>query len=119
MSNEHSVDVESRARTHLANERTFHAWFRTGLAVVAFGLAAGQLLTPDVLPGVPLVRILATVALISGTFIVCVGLVRYRANRQRIDRAEFRAAGRSVDVSAAAAATIAVLAVVFVWLLRP
>ena len=31
-----------RARDHLANERTFLAWMRTGLAVVVFGFAIGR-----------------------------------------------------------------------------
>ena len=28
-------DEESRTRTHLANERTFLAWFRTGITLIA------------------------------------------------------------------------------------
>src|SRR5260221_4069285 len=35
-------DDSTRARDHLANERTFLAWVRTGLAVVVFGFAIGR-----------------------------------------------------------------------------
>ena len=35
-------DNSTRARDHLANERTFLAWVRTGLAVVIFGFAIGR-----------------------------------------------------------------------------
>ncbi len=52
MRHEHiGVDSDGRAGTHLANERTYLAWFRTGLTTIALGLAAAQLLTRNVLPG--------------------------------------------------------------------
>ncbi len=38
------TDLESRARTHLANERTFLAWLRTGIALIGLGLAAAKFL---------------------------------------------------------------------------
>jgi uncharacterized membrane protein YidH (DUF202 family) len=53
---EQRVDLESRARTHLANERTFLAWLRTGIALIGLGLAAAQFLERQVLPGLPLIR---------------------------------------------------------------
>ncbi|MFT6564680.1 MAG: putative membrane protein [Actinomycetes bacterium] len=41
----------SRARDHLANERTYLAWIRTGLAVVTIGIVIGEILPPgDRLP---------------------------------------------------------------------
>jgi uncharacterized membrane protein YidH (DUF202 family) len=44
---EHSLEMpqpdnHTLARDHLANERTFLAWLRTGLAVVVFGFAIGR-----------------------------------------------------------------------------
>ncbi|MGN9777743.1 YidH family protein [Micromonospora sp. H33] len=41
-----SVGITPDYRFSLANERTFLAWLRTGLALVAGGLAAAQLLPP-------------------------------------------------------------------------
>jgi putative membrane protein len=32
----------NRARDHLANERTFLAWVRTGVATIVFGFAVGR-----------------------------------------------------------------------------
>ena len=32
----------NRARDHLANERTFLAWLRTGVATIVFGFAIGR-----------------------------------------------------------------------------
>jgi putative membrane protein len=104
------ADPDSRARTHLANERTFLAWFRTGLTTIALGLAAGQFLARDVVSGVPIVTLL-------GVFLVIVGVVRYVSQRRRIEHRTFRPADRAVLISAGAAIAAGVLAVVFLWVL--
>lgn len=114
-----TVDHDSRARTHLANERTFLAWFRTGITLVALGLAAVQFLGSDTPDGPPLVHVLATLVIVTGGFVVAVGLTRYREGRRRIDAEEFSPAWRSITVMAGAAFAITALAIAFVWLLRP
>ena len=111
-----SIDGDSRARTHLANERTFLAWFRTGLALIALGLAAGQFLSNSVADW--LVLGLSITMIATGAVLVVVGLNRYRRNRQAIDQAQFQPATTSVDMATAAAVVAAVLAVVFVWVVR-
>src|SRR5690606_984075 len=45
---------KGKIRTHLANERTYLAWGRTGLTMIALGLGAAQLLDRHVLPAVAL-----------------------------------------------------------------
>ena len=113
-----SVDPDSRARTHLANERTFLAWFRTGITLVALGLAAAQFLGSDAPDGPQLVHVLATVVIVTGGFVVAVGMTRYREGRRRIDAEAFSPAWRSVTVMTGAALTVTALAIAFVWLLR-
>jgi putative membrane protein len=73
------TDPDSRARTHLANERTFLAWFRTGITLIALGLAAAQFLTRNVDPDVPLVEILSTLVIGTGAAAVAIGLYHYRS----------------------------------------
>ncbi len=111
-----AADPDSRARTHLANERTFLAWFRTGITLVALGLAAAQFLARDAAPGVPLVRGLSTIVIGTGAFVVVVGVFRYREGSRRIEAEAFQPAGRSVAIAAAAALAIAALGISFVWL---
>ena len=41
------ADPDSRARTHLANERTFLAWLRTGLALIVLGIGAAQFVSHE------------------------------------------------------------------------
>ncbi len=64
--------VEPDARFTFANERTFLAWSRTSLALLAAGLAVSELLPPFPgvpwgrhLIGIPLILLAAAVALIS------------------------------------------------------
>jgi putative membrane protein len=112
------VDPDSRARTHLANERTFLAWFRTGVTLIALGLAAAQFLARDVEPGFPLVRFLATVVIATGAGAVLIGFYRYRKGRHQIDELGFLPAWTSITVAASAGLVLAVLGAVFVWVLR-
>ncbi|NJD26990.1 MAG: DUF202 domain-containing protein [Chloroflexi bacterium] len=112
-----SSHPDPRATDHLANERTFLAWFRTGLTLIALGIAAGQFLSLDVAPGFPLVRTLSTILVATGAILVGVGTQRYRGNRVRIDQREFRPAGSSVLLATTAALVTAALAIVFIWLL--
>ncbi|OGO58489.1 MAG: hypothetical protein A2V85_07775 [Chloroflexi bacterium RBG_16_72_14] len=110
-------DPDSRARTHLANERTFLAWFRTGVTLVALGLAAAALLAQSTGGDPPLDRELAAVSILIGAFLVVVGAYRYVTGRDRIEAAVFRPAGRSILAASAAILVTAVIALLFVWLL--
>ena len=114
-----TVDGDSRARTHLANERTYLAWFRTGITLVALGLAAAQFLGGEGGDTQRVVRALATLVIGTGAAVMVVGLVRYREGRRRIDASEFRPAWRSLSILTVLALAIAVMGIALVWLLRP
>lgn len=110
-------EPDGRVTDHLANERTFLAWFRTGLTLIALGIAASQFLTLGAAPGFPLVRLLSVVLVATGAALVAIGTYRYRENRTRIDLREFQPAGSSVFIATGAALLTAALAIAFVWLL--
>jgi putative membrane protein len=112
------VDPDSRARTHLANERTFLAWFRTGVTLVALGIAAAQFLAPGTDGGPPVVETLSTIVIGSGGAAIVTGLVRYRVGRRQIDATGFLPAWTSITAAAAGGIALALLAVAFVWLVR-
>jgi putative membrane protein len=114
-----TVDPDSRARTHLANERTFLAWLRTGITLIALGLAAAQFLSRDVEPGVPIVRTLSTLVIAMGAFTVGVGIYRYRVGARRIEAEVFRPANMSLIIASGLAFAIALISIGFVWLLHP
>ena len=97
----------NRARDHLANERTFLAWVRTGAAIVVFGFAIGRfsiaLRQLTALEGHPLHRSGISVwmgagSIVLGVLLVVAGLVRYRQTRTRLDQGAFEPAGFVLDL---------------------
>jgi putative membrane protein len=97
------------ARDHLANERTFLAWVRTGVAIVVFGFAIGRFAVAirqwmqlegqgHVVPTAGLSVWFGTAAIISGVLVCLAGLVRYRRTREQIDSGNFQPAGFVIDI---------------------
>jgi len=97
----------NRARDHLANERTFLAWVRTGAAIVVFGFAIGRfsiaLRQLTALQGHPVHRSglsvwMGAISIVLGVVLVVAGLVRYRKTRERLDAGTFVPAGFVLDL---------------------
>jgi putative membrane protein len=112
-----AVDRDSRARTHLANERTFLAWLRTGLSLVAVGLAAAGFLPVDLVPGFPYVRSFSSLLVLSGTAMVMYGASRYMRAYKQIETGAYDPAGKAVVTIAAIIAVLGILAIPLVLLL--
>jgi putative membrane protein len=82
-----SGPAEPDARFTFANERTFLAWSRTGLALVVAGLGVVQLLPP--FPGVPWGRHLIGVPLIAlGGIVAVAGYAEWVRNQRALRRGE-------------------------------
>ncbi len=97
----------NRARDHLANERTFLAWVRTGAAIVVFGFAIGRfsiaLRQLTALQGHPVHRSglsvwMGATTIVLGVLLVVSGLFRYRKTRDRLDQGMFEPAGFVLDL---------------------
>ena len=70
-------------RTHLANERTYAAWLRTGLSVAAAGIAVAHLLPAEVrAPGLSLT--LGTGFVIAGVVLIAFGAWRYGRTHEEL-----------------------------------
>ncbi len=92
----------NRARDHLANERTFLAWVRTGAAIVVFGFAIGRFAIAmrqlTALEGHPIRTAglsvwIGAVSIVLGVLLVVGGLARYRKTRAQLDAGTFEPAG--------------------------
>src|SRR5438128_8610674 len=97
----------TRARDHLANERTFLAWVRTGVAIVVFGFAIGrfaiairQLMQLEgKLPRTAGLSVwFGTVSIVGGVLLTIAGLIRYRKTRDQLESGTFRPAGFVIDL---------------------
>ena len=97
----------NRARDHLANERTFLAWVRTGAAIVVFGFAIGRFSIAmrqiATMQGHPIRTAGVSVwmgasSIVAGVVLVVAGLVRYRRTRTLLDLGKFEPAGFALDL---------------------
>jgi putative membrane protein len=97
----------NRARDHLANERTFLAWVRTGAAIVVFGFAIGRFSIAmrqlTALSGHPIRTVgfsvwMGASSIIAGVLLVLAGLLRYRKTKVQLDEGKFEPAGFILDL---------------------
>jgi putative membrane protein len=97
----------NRARDHLANERTFLAWIRTGIATIVFGFAIGRFSIAlreflkfqgdsAVTPG--LTTWLGIISTVGGVLLIFAGLNRYRKTKVQLDSNTFEPAGFVIDL---------------------
>ena len=97
----------NRARDHLANERTFLAWVRTGVSIVVFGFAIGRFslamrqltaLQGHEVRTAGMSVWMGAASMVAGVVLVVAGLVRYRKTRTQIDAGTFEPAGFVLDL---------------------
>ena len=103
----HMNENPNRARDHLANERTFLAWVRTGVATIVFGFAIGRfsIAIRELLqiqghkPTTPgITAWLGMISIVGGVLLIVAGLMRYRKTRVQLDTGTFEPAGVIVDL---------------------
>jgi uncharacterized membrane protein YidH (DUF202 family) len=106
-----ATENPNRARGHLANERTFLAWVRTGISIVVFGFAIGRFAiairqflelqgrtsnTTATTAGLSVW--FGTLAIVAGVLLTLAGLFRYRQTRRQLDAGNFQPAGFIIDL---------------------
>ncbi|MGB8494396.1 MAG: DUF202 domain-containing protein [Candidatus Acidiferrum sp.] len=103
------TDNPNRARDHLANERTFLAWLRTGVATIVFGFAIGRfsIALQQILqfegkptPTSGLTAWLGVVAILAGVLAILAGHMRYHQTWAQIERGTFKPPRLTIDLSA-------------------
>jgi putative membrane protein len=109
---------------HLANERTFLAWVRTGIGVIVFGFAIGRFgialrqfsnVTGVAPHGTGLSLWFGTASMALGLALILAGLISYHRTHRAIDAGTFRPADWLM--TATAIMTIALGAALAVYLL--
>ena len=80
---------DATRRTHLANERTFLAWWRTGLTALAAGIALGRVVPELSTKAKALDLAGGVIFTVLGIAFVVYGTYRERAVRTALERGEF------------------------------
>ncbi len=95
-----------RAADHLANERTYLAWLRTGLSMAALGVAVAKFA-----PGRGLHAALSGLVLLAaGLTLILYGTLRYNTVRQQLERDAFTPARFGAVVTMSLATLLVLLA---------
>src|SRR5262249_31180867 len=118
---EHPNVDDPRVREHLANERTFLAWTRTGISMMGFGVVIAKLrylfpanvLTPPV-KGIIHASNVGLAFTIIGLLTVVLSAWRFRVVREEIRAQQYRA---SSSIVVAFTLVTLVLAAVVIWYL--
>ncbi len=92
------ISTSKRVTDHLANERTFLAWIRTGVATIAFGFVVerfglvlrelGIKTNTEIIP-VHLSSIFGIALTVLGVIMMIVALLNFLHNRRSIDAEQF------------------------------
>jgi putative membrane protein len=108
------ADPDSRARTHLANERTFLAWLRTGLAMLALGFAASEFLPQPGPSEIDLAAVMSIVLVLGGLGMAGVGGLRYTRATKQIDAGRYQPSSGMVLWSVGLTGIVGILVLIFV-----
>jgi putative membrane protein len=107
---------------HLANERTFLAWVRTGIGVVVFGFAIGRFgialrqfsrVTGVAAQGTGLSLWFGTASMALGLALIVAGLISYHRTRRAIDAGNFQPADWLMTSAAALTLVLGVALAVY------
>jgi len=106
---------DATRRTRLANERTYLAWWRTGLTALAVSFAAGRLL-PELSHGPNWPFELVGIAFAAvGIVFMTYGYVRHRDVEAALDRGDYdRLPGQAAFIIAAAGAVLGLATILLV-----
>lgn len=97
--------VDATRRTHLANERTFLAWLRTGLTAFAVAIGVGKIVPAYTGEGDAAYAIAGAGFAVLGIAVVGFGLVRVLAVGEALKAGRYQPAGTTA-LAAVCAATI-------------
>jgi putative membrane protein len=103
-----------KVTAHLANERTYLAWVRTGIVVITldfavarFGLALTSVV--DVVPGIRYSSVVGIALVLLGGVIELFALKRYRSNQEMISANKYEVTSSAEAILSVAVFLLAIL----------
>jgi len=103
-----------KVTAHLANERTYLAWVRTGVAVIVLGFAVARfglaLTSPvEVLPGLRYSSVVGITLVFLGGVIELFAFFRYRNNQKMISENRYKTTSSAEAILSIAVFLLAIL----------
>ncbi len=114
--------ISKKVSDHLANERTFLAWVRTAIAVIAFGFVVerfGLLLRQLGLKGnlvggtIPYSKLLGIIITLLGIALLVIALINFMQIRRSIDEERYHPGIAFAIILTAVAALIGILLAIY------
>lgn len=123
LSNHGSEGAGSKVSDHLANERTYLAWVRTGITVIALGFVVAKfgLIVRELAPSTPATpygfsSTIGVALVVAGGAMQLLALKRFRMNQQRIITGTYEPAASTEAVISATVFVTAILLTVYLIL---
>ena len=119
-----NIDDQTLAREHLANERTFLAWVRTGIAVMAFGFVVvkSSMFVEDktltgveevVIPGELFTAVVGIALVVAGTLITTASYLRYKESKKQLRLGVYDHSSKMLSLITAGVLLVSVLLIVY------
>ena len=110
------VDTSKKVTDHLANERTFLAWIRTGLATIAFGFVVERLKGNTSVIPYHLSSFFGVCLTVLGVIMMIVALLEFLNNRLSIDAERFHPSASFPIILTILASLVGVLLAIYLFL---
>ncbi|MCW4467906.1 DUF202 domain-containing protein [Flavobacterium sp. MFBS3-15] len=119
-----NIDDQTLAREHLANERTFLAWVRTGIAVMAFGFVVvkSSMFVEDktltgveevVIPGELFTAVVGIALVVAGTLITTASYLRYKESKKQLRLGVYDHSSKMLSLITAGVLLVSALLIVY------
>lgn len=112
------MDPDSRARSLLANERTFLAWIRTALSMLTIGLAAAQFIGRDEVDHIPIVTIFSLVLAGSGLLLTLTAGLQFARARDHINSGSYQSGTTAIVLTLVVSVIAALIGIAIILFLR-
>ena len=112
------MDPDSRARSLLANERTFLAWIRTGLSMLVLGLAAAQFISQEEVDQIPIVTVFSLFLAGSGLLLTLMAGVQFARARNQINSGSYDSGTTAIGLTLAVTIIANLIGIAIILFLR-
>ncbi len=118
-----NVDEKPKIADYLANERTYLAWLRTGITVIALGFVVAKfgLILKELAPSTPTTSFsfssyIGIALVLVGGFMELLALTRFTRNQDRITKGKYTPTKAIEIIMSSTIFTIAILLIVYLIL---